>query len=83
MNGPAAGEAAKVSALNTHIVPGETFGVLTQRVPQHEPWPWHENLNPVAHRPFATDRDNNFTTKNDEPTPRLPDAFTKASKAGD
>ena len=80
MNGPTAATADPASALNTHTVPGEESPVLVQRVPQHEPWSWHENLNPTAHKPFATDRDNNFTTKNDNPTPRIPDTFNKDSK---
>jgi hypothetical protein len=84
MNGPTAATAEQVSPLNTHINPGPSaLGWLTQRMPQHEPWPWHENLNPQAFKPVATDRDNNFTTKNDEPTPSIPDTFKKTSKANE
>lgn len=30
---------------------------ITKRVPQHEPWPHHENLDPIAFKPEFTDRE--------------------------
>lgn len=50
-------------ALNSHTVPyvmpgsGEILPMKTSipRVPQHEPWPHHENLNPLAFKKHETD----------------------------
>lgn len=49
--------------LNSHTVPyvmpgsGEILSMKTSipRVPQHEPWPHHENLNPLAFKKHETD----------------------------
>jgi hypothetical protein len=70
MNGPgaaSAGEAASASEaelplpLKTHSLPDEEGNELTQtimrRVPTHEPWPHHENLDPEKFKPDQTDRD--------------------------
>ena len=47
--------------LKTHSVPDEEGSELTQsimrRIPTHEPWPHHENLDPVKFKPDQTDRD--------------------------
>ena len=51
--------ATAVSSLSTHILPGATS--IMKRVPQHEPWGHHENLNPTAVSNSATDRDNATT----------------------
>jgi hypothetical protein len=69
-NGPTASTAGTASAaseaelpkeLKTHSVPDEEGSELTQsimrRIPTHEPWPHHENLNPVKFKPDQTDRD--------------------------
>jgi len=51
MNGP---EAEKATPLTTWNLPGgET--VIMKRVPQHEPWLQHENLNPKFYTPTETD----------------------------
>ena len=61
-------EEARVSAkasipLNakTHSLPGEDGEAFTEsimrRVPTHEPWPHHENLDPEKFKPDVTDRD--------------------------
>jgi len=43
------------------IIPGAqnatTFDTICSRVPQHEPWPHHENLNPQGFKPDKTDRE--------------------------
>jgi hypothetical protein len=70
MNGPGAataGEAGEASEaelpkeLKTHSVPDEEGNELTQsimrRIPTHEPWPHHENLDPEKFKPDQTDRD--------------------------
>ena len=55
MNGP---DALKVKPLMTYINPTETEAYLESillRVPTHEPWPLHENLNPADFVPAKTD----------------------------
>jgi hypothetical protein len=42
--------------LSTHTNPGESSGNIMKRVPQHEPWPQHENLNPDNVKTSRTDR---------------------------
>ena len=61
----AAGAAGVTQALNSFTVPkvlpgsGEVVPMTTNvpRVPQHEPWPHHENLNPLAFKKHETDRE--------------------------
>jgi uncharacterized protein (DUF2345 family) len=47
--------------LKTHSLPDEEGSELTQsimrRIPTHEPWPHHENLDPQTFKPENTDRD--------------------------
>ena len=58
-------ESAEVAApplpLKTHSLPDEQGSELTQsimrRIPTHEPWPHHENLDPQTFKPENTDRD--------------------------
>jgi hypothetical protein len=73
LNGPAAPEAATAAeaeeaeeaelpkVLKTHSVPDETgstlFDTIMRRVPTHEPWAHHENLDPQEFTPEKTDRD--------------------------
>ena len=70
MNGPGASTAGEASAaseaelplvLKTHSVPDEEGNELTQsimrRIPTHEPWPHHENLDPEKFKPDQSDRD--------------------------
>jgi hypothetical protein len=66
MNGPSAESAAKASAaappeaLSTFVNPIDTENGITSimlRVPNHEPWPHHENLDPVNFKPEKTDRE--------------------------
>jgi hypothetical protein len=61
MNGPAATPAEIPKVLKTHGVPDETGAELTQsimrRVPTHEPYAQHENLDPIKVKPDQTDRD--------------------------
>jgi len=61
MNGPAATAAEIPKVLKTHSVPDEFGSELTQsimrRVPTHEPYAQHENLDPIKVKPDQTDRD--------------------------
>ncbi len=62
--------------LSTHTNPGESQGNIMKRVPQHEPWPHHENLNPDNVKTSRTDR----TTIEQIPNSTLssiPDTFRK------
>jgi hypothetical protein len=59
-NGPTAETAPKPKVLKTHSLPnqgGESFNAIMRRLPTHEPWPHHENLNPVNYKAAKTDRD--------------------------
>ena len=67
MNGPAAAKANKadiVEQLETvqlpYVFPGSSTPVaydsILTRAPQHEPWPHHENLDPLAFKKPETDR---------------------------
>ena len=46
-----------------YIMPGDDrfspipFETIVPRAPQHEPWPHHENLDPLAFKPEQTDRE--------------------------
>jgi len=60
MNGPDAVEASIQTGFATWTLPGdprETIDIVSilRRVPQHEPWPHHENLNPAFYTPTETD----------------------------
>jgi hypothetical protein len=63
MNGPGAAEAATATApeaLSTFANPDETESTtdsIMLRIPSHEPWPHHENLDPVSFKPDVTDRE--------------------------
>lgn len=64
MNGPGAADATaaeKPQVLKTHSVPDQEGAELTQtimrRVPVKEPWPHHENLDPLEYKKDKTDRD--------------------------
>lgn len=50
--------ATSVSALSTHSLPGTSS--IMKRVPQHEPWGHHENLNPTNVSSTNTDRNTDF-----------------------
>jgi hypothetical protein len=52
--------AASATALKLNQVPnelGETVESIMMRVPSHEPWPHHENLDPQSFLPTKTDRE--------------------------
>ncbi len=53
-----------------------TYDSILTRAPQHEPWPHHENLNPLAFNTTETDRENPGELK---PADRIltPDTFNK------
>ena len=56
-------DATPVVPLNTHIVPKVTPGTevssdvtsIVKRMPSHEPWPHHENLDALSFKPQQTD----------------------------
>lgn len=64
MNGPDASTALIAELpkeLKTHVLPTETSGSrdnsIIRRMPTHEPFPQHENLDPLKYKPTNTDRD--------------------------
>jgi hypothetical protein len=69
MNGPGAGSAAKASDAEVAKIPEplKTFAnpdekeaptkSIMLRIPSHEPWPHHENLDPASFKPDKTDRE--------------------------
>ncbi len=66
LNGPAAASAGSAAAatvpdpLSTFANPDEneeTIDSIMLRIPSHEPWPHHENLNPTDFKPEMTDRE--------------------------
>jgi hypothetical protein len=60
MNGPAAAEAEVAEALTTFANPDNTEATIDSimlRIPSHEPWPHHENLDPLSFKPEMTDRE--------------------------
>lgn len=63
MNGPAAAAAAAAEIpkqLKTHQLPkvdGSIDDMILRRMPTHEPYPQHENLDPLKYKPAKTDRD--------------------------
>ena len=73
MNGPLATAA---TGLSTHSVPG-AGGSLSKRMPQHEPWLNHENVDPQSYTPVNTDRTSagQVPLKGDVDT--VPDTFQK------
>ena len=63
-NAPTANPAQQVSPLTTNTLPRvRPGGVISgyqsilARSPQHEPWPHHENLDPLSFKKIQTDRD--------------------------
>jgi hypothetical protein len=67
LNGPGAASAGDAAAavvpepLSTFANPDETGSTLEPsimlRIPTHEPWPHHENLDPTSFKPTGTDRE--------------------------
>ena len=67
MNGPGAptaNAATPVRTLSTHklprVKPGGVingYDTILTRAPQHEPWPHHENMDPMAFKKIQTDRE--------------------------
>jgi hypothetical protein len=72
-------KAEVVKPLTTIQVPnseGDTVESIMARVPTHEPWPHHENLDPLSFTPDKTDRDGGTFTL-------LPDAWKSYSALND
>jgi len=68
MNGPQAAPAAQAQTVDPlatvtlpYIVPGNyqpvSYQSILTRAPQHEPWPHHENMDPLAYKKPETDRE--------------------------
>jgi len=68
--------AGSASILNTFTNPGENSENIMKRVPQHEPWPQHENLNPNNVSNDLTDRENPNNIIDSSLT-QIKDTFTK------
>ena len=66
--------AINVSNLTTFVLP-KTESIM-KRVPQHEPWPQHENLDPTNVSSELTDREN-ITPIIDSSLTQIKDTFTK------
>lgn len=74
MNGLATDQSAV--SISTHNNPGESYGNIMKRVPQHEPWPHHENLNPTKVSTGKTDASNKEQIQGTALS-SIPDAFKK------
>jgi len=60
MNGPSAATATPAVPLTTFANPDETEATVDSimlRIPSHEPWPHHENLDPLSFKSDLTDRE--------------------------
>jgi hypothetical protein len=75
MNGLATAQSAV--SISTHNNPGESYGNIMKRVPQHEPWSQHENLNPTKVSTGKTDANTLETIEGTAPS-GIPDAFNKS-----
>lgn len=60
--------------LSTHENPGESYGNIMKRIPQHEPWTHHENFDPQAVSTAKTDRTTIEQVTPGSPT-NIPDTF--------
>ena len=74
MNGLATAQSAQ--SISTHNNPGESYGNIMKRVPQHEPWSQHENLNPTKVSTGKTDA-NTLETIEGTALSGIPDTFKK------
>ena len=78
-------DAVEVVVLSTvglsYVPPGsnnlEGYDSILCRAPQHEPWPHHENMNPLAVKPPETDRENPGSLVETQFRPLTPDTFLK------
>ena len=70
-----AGEATIPAAPNPQVPTPALRAAPIARIPQHEPWYEHENLNPLE---YAPDKTRANTAQVESFTPRLPDTFNKS-----
>jgi GH24 family phage-related lysozyme (muramidase) len=85
---PGASTAPPINPLITHTVPKVSPGVLTpsdvtsivKRMPSHEPWPHHENLNPIEYKSSKTDV-NILNNLQNSPFSRNFDTFRKSQSS--
>ena len=78
-------DAVEVVVLSTvglsYVPPGsnnlEGYDSILCRAPQHEPWPHHENMNPLAVKPPETDREKPGSLVETQFRPLTPDTFLK------
>ena len=85
MNGPTAQTALIPKVLKTHSLPNQEGVELVQsimrRLPTHEPWPHHENLDPLKYKAEKTDRDlDGRTEANSQSILEPPAIWTKTVK---
>ena len=69
--------ATPVAPLSAWSLPGEEAPSIMKRVPQHEPWSHHENLDPMAVALIKTDRSEQADIVVAEPI-NIPDTFKNA-----
>ena len=69
--------ATPVAPLASWSLPGEEAPSIMKRVPQHEPWSHHENLDPMAVALIKTDRSEQADIVVAEPI-NIPDTFKNA-----
>lgn len=73
---PVEASEATIPAAPVPVVPSPALrAALVARIPQHEPWYQHENINPLEYTPDKT-RAN--TNQIDSYPPRVPDTFNKS-----
>jgi len=78
-------ESAKVAAQPTFNLPNVTAGLVSgggissivKRMPMHEPWPHHENLNPLEFKPEKTDIQDIYSEPQSGSVLFTPDTFRK------
>jgi hypothetical protein len=83
MNGPGAAAATAAKVLKIHTLPTEdpekkkTINSIMKRVPTFEPWPHHENLDPITVSTSAIDRDTDGKTEGVNDKMKTPPASWK------
>jgi hypothetical protein len=76
---PASALPLSLSLISLYDEAGQSFSPsIVPRIPTHEPWPHHENLDPVNYKPAKTDRDANSRYSGSS-TATLPEYWKKYS----
>lgn len=88
-NGPVAPKAlttkpvALTTFSNIYDANGSTLTSIMKRIPAHEPWPQHENLDPLTMTPDKTDRENSTPIKFSNGSALAPEFYNKYTTATD